>query len=110
MAVVCVENRDLIVAFVIHNDRNRLSIGRPRADGIDEAQRIEMRIARGRRKLADDVTRLRIGEIQLDTEKVATREECHALSIGTDRRRHILCPVVLHRNYRAADAIRRCTR
>ena len=62
---------------------------RPGAGRREEAQRIEVVVVVGTRQALDDPARLRIGDVQVDAEDPASREEGEALPVGRQRRRDV---------------------
>ena len=63
----------------------RLRVRRPGAGGVDEAQRVEVRVAIGGDEAADDLAGVRVGEEEVDVEEVARREERDVAAVGAER-------------------------
>src|SRR6185503_3436932 len=74
-ARVGVDDGEVVVPFFEDDEGELARVGRPAAGAVDEAQRVEVRIAIGGDELADDATRLRIREEEIDVEDLARGEE-----------------------------------
>src|SRR4051794_9064160 len=85
-----IEDRDLVGALRVHDERELSAIGRPIAGGVDEADRVEVRIARWTTELFDDLAGRCVANEEIDAEEIAAREEGEELAVGADRRRQVV--------------------
>ena len=83
------------LAFGVGDEGELLPVRRPVAGRIHETDRVEMPIARRRRQFLDNLSRLRIGEIEVDAEQIAAAEERDEFSVRAEGRRHIVIVAVL---------------
>src|SRR5690349_19007698 len=106
-----IENRDFVRTFGVDNECELAAVRRPIAGRVDEADRVEVRIARWSAELLDDLAGRRVADIEIDGEEIAAREEREELSVGADRRGEVVVPAALEANELSAGAIRmRATR
>ena len=101
-----VQDRDLVRALGVHDERELAAVRRPIAGRVDEADRVEVRVARRTAELLDDLAGRRVADEQVDAEQISAREEREQLAVGADRRREVVVAAARQANELRADAVR----
>ena len=70
-----VEDRDLVRALGVHDERELAAVRRPVAGRVDEADRVEVRIARRTAELLDDLAGRGVADEQVDAEQILRLEK-----------------------------------
>src|SRR6266568_9688568 len=83
--VTGVQTCALPISALEGDDGELLRVGRPGAGGVDESQRVHVRIGRRRGQAPDDFAAARVGEEEVDVEDVACGEEGEVVAVRAER-------------------------